>query len=138
MRRLALSDSKTLLLYHIQKWIPGRTVKGPSIKFSEDNIQEYQCNLKVGKNFLTKKYHALSKKEKKLINWNSLVFLYVKIYQKAKCNKHKCLYTYCFCVSMLLIWSSFPSGFLWCNKMPIFVSLLMIHYLKNAFDNIAT
>ena len=77
MRRLALSDSKTLLLYHIQKWIPGRTVTGPSIKFSEDNIREYQCNLKVGKNFLTKKYHALSKKEKKI---NKLKFPGINFY----------------------------------------------------------
>ena len=164
MRRLALSDANTLLLYHIQKWIPSRTVKGPTIKLSEDNIWEYQCNLKVGKNFFFfssttlllpthlpppscthaqscnpmdfsppgSSVHGLfqarilewvaisfsreeffnqeisctkQKGKKKLIKWTALLFLYIKIYQKAKCNKHTRLYTHCFCVSTLLIWS---------------------------------
>ena len=135
MRRPALSGAKTLLLYHRQKWIPSRTVKGPTIKLSEDNIWEHQCNLKVGKNFfflvlplycyqpispnprahmlshvipwtsahqaplsmdfsrqeywsglpfpspgkhfLTKKYHALSKKEKKLRKWTALLLIFI-------------------------------------------------------------
>lgn len=74
MRSLALPDFKTPLLHHSQKWIPGRTVKGLTIKPSEDSIWEYQCNLKVGKNYLIKKYHVL---RKRLINGTTLILIFV-------------------------------------------------------------